>query len=460
MATPTVKVRIFNGGVQVGEVNAGVEAFTVPGLTANTTYTFTVRAVDAEGLVSPDSNTITVTTSTAPPTTINSPTGLNVQDVTQTAATLTWTWTKGQALDVDDFQVRTRVHGASTWSTPQTIAKTARSAPLTGLSAGTAYEAEVTARHTTPATSSAPVIVPFTTTAAPTTVAPVTDLDEVTHTQTAITVSWAWVQDGGLAATGFDVSYRTPPATGTWSTAVNLGAVLRQYQFTGLTAATDYELRVVAKAGATESTPTTITDRTLDPVAPPVPGNLTLTESGTPDSTDHRVDWSWDAPAGGADEYELEWGSQWGPDPEYTSSQKQAGTTFGLVDAASGAVYSGRVRARKGTLWSTWSAKKTLSTTSNVIAEPANVQLEPSLNDATHVGISFYQLATGIVPTTFECYAKNQHHGRRSYLPFAGSKQYKWAVQVDQQANDWIMALTATKGSESSSTATIFGDNT
>jgi hypothetical protein len=57
--------RVLRNGVQVG-TPAGT-TFGDTGLTANTTYTYVVRAVDAAGNVSGDSNTITPTTLDVPP---------------------------------------------------------------------------------------------------------------------------------------------------------------------------------------------------------------------------------------------------------------------------------------------------------------------------------------------------------------------------------------------------------
>jgi endoglucanase len=83
--------RILEGATQVGTSTA--TSFTVTSLAPSTTHTYTVRAVDAAGNVSADSNAVTVTTDpamidTQPPT---APTTLAVASKTSTSVSLTWT---------------------------------------------------------------------------------------------------------------------------------------------------------------------------------------------------------------------------------------------------------------------------------------------------------------------------------------------------------------------------------
>jgi chitodextrinase len=83
--------RILEGATQVGTGTA--TSFTVTGLAPSTTHTYTVRAVDAAGNISADSNAVIVTTDpavtdTQPPT---APTTLAVASKTSTSVSLTWT---------------------------------------------------------------------------------------------------------------------------------------------------------------------------------------------------------------------------------------------------------------------------------------------------------------------------------------------------------------------------------
>lgn len=57
---------IFNSGVQIADTNSSNTTYQLTGLTANTGYALTIRAYDAAGNVSGDSNTINITTASIP----------------------------------------------------------------------------------------------------------------------------------------------------------------------------------------------------------------------------------------------------------------------------------------------------------------------------------------------------------------------------------------------------------
>lgn len=63
------KYRIYRNGSQIAEVNAPATSYGVTGLTPSTQYSFYVRAVDAAGNISNNSNTATATTQAAADTT-------------------------------------------------------------------------------------------------------------------------------------------------------------------------------------------------------------------------------------------------------------------------------------------------------------------------------------------------------------------------------------------------------
>lgn len=58
--------RIYHGGNLVGSVSGSTRIYTVTGLSPNTSYTFTVRAIDAAGNESAVSNTVQATTASGP----------------------------------------------------------------------------------------------------------------------------------------------------------------------------------------------------------------------------------------------------------------------------------------------------------------------------------------------------------------------------------------------------------
>ncbi|SFT14088.1 Chitodextrinase [Zhouia amylolytica] len=82
--------QVFQDGVSIG-LSGGNTTFNVSGLTANTSYDFTVFARDAAGNVSPSSNVHTVTTLNAADTQApTAPTNLSSNNTTSTSTTLSW----------------------------------------------------------------------------------------------------------------------------------------------------------------------------------------------------------------------------------------------------------------------------------------------------------------------------------------------------------------------------------
>ncbi|WP_248926755.1 S8 family serine peptidase [Paenibacillus hamazuiensis] len=77
---------IYNGTTLIG--SSTTNSYKVTGLLASTSYTFTVKAKDAEGNVSNPSNTVFVYIDISPPT---APTNLVITNKTTTSADLTWT---------------------------------------------------------------------------------------------------------------------------------------------------------------------------------------------------------------------------------------------------------------------------------------------------------------------------------------------------------------------------------
>ena len=84
---------VFSGGSAAVASTTGATSVTVSGLAANTTYTFTVKALDAAGNRSTASSAFSTTTSpqstdtTAP----SAPSGLKSTGVTSSSVSLTWT---------------------------------------------------------------------------------------------------------------------------------------------------------------------------------------------------------------------------------------------------------------------------------------------------------------------------------------------------------------------------------
>jgi trimeric autotransporter adhesin len=110
----------------------------VTGLTASTSYTFSVKAKDAAGNVSPSSNIVNVTTLAPPDTQApTAPSNLTASNITQTSVSLSWTASTDN-VGVTGYDV---YQGSSVI---QTV--TGTSASVTGLTANTAYSFSVKAR--------------------------------------------------------------------------------------------------------------------------------------------------------------------------------------------------------------------------------------------------------------------------------------------------------------------------
>lgn len=124
---------VYNGSTLVATVTG--TSYTVTGLTSNTAYTFTVKAVDAAGNVSPASNAVSVTT--APVVVDNqaptAPTGLHIMG-TPTSSSVNLMWSAStDNVGVTGYQI---FKGSTLVAT---VSGTTLEYTVTGLSASTAY---------------------------------------------------------------------------------------------------------------------------------------------------------------------------------------------------------------------------------------------------------------------------------------------------------------------------------
>lgn len=132
---------VYNGSTLAVTVNGSTLTAVVSSLTANTAYTFTVKAKDAAGNISPASNVVTVTTD-APPSDITAPTApanLAVSAKTQTSVTLTW------GASTDNVGVTAYdVYNGSTLAA--SVNGTSLSAVISSLTANTTYTFTIKAK--------------------------------------------------------------------------------------------------------------------------------------------------------------------------------------------------------------------------------------------------------------------------------------------------------------------------
>ena len=129
--------KIYKNGSYFTSVASGT-SYTVNSLTPTTTYTFYVTAYDAAGNNSSASNTISVTTNSAPDTEDpTAPTSLTTSDITETTLNLSWSASTDN-VGVSEYQV---FKGGAYYATTTNL-----SYSVTGLTAATAYTFYVKAK--------------------------------------------------------------------------------------------------------------------------------------------------------------------------------------------------------------------------------------------------------------------------------------------------------------------------
>jgi len=145
---------IYNGATVVGTV--ATTSYQVTGLTASTSYLFSVKAKDAAANISASSNTVNATTLTPPDTTApTAPTNLVASNTTETSIDLNWT----AATD------NVAVTGYDVYNGAAIIASVATTSyQVTGLTAATSYTFSVKAKDAAGNISSASNTVNATTT--------------------------------------------------------------------------------------------------------------------------------------------------------------------------------------------------------------------------------------------------------------------------------------------------------
>lgn len=151
---------IYQGGVLKTTVT-GTSA-SVSGLTASTTYSFTIKAKDAAGNLSVSSNNLNITTSTGADTSApTAPTNVIASNITSNSLTISWT-ASSDNIGVTGYDI---YQGSSLKTSA-----TGTSASITGLTASTAYSFSVKAKDGAGNTSASSATLNITTTAATATI--------------------------------------------------------------------------------------------------------------------------------------------------------------------------------------------------------------------------------------------------------------------------------------------------
>src|SRR5438552_124711 len=258
---------VRRNGVQVATPTT--TSFAVTGLSAATTYSYTVAARDAAGNISPNSASVSITIAdTTPPTT---PTGLTAAVAGLTAANLSWNASTDN-VGVTGYIVR---RNGVQIATPTTT-----SFADTGLSDGTTYSYTVAARdaagNISPNSASVSITTPDTT--PPSTPSGLTG---AAAGSTGANLSWS-ASTYNVGVTGYivrrnGVQVATPATT--------------SFADTGLSAATTYSYTVAARDAAGNISPNsaTATVTIADTTPPTTPSGLTAAAAG---STGANLSWS------------------------------------------------------------------------------------------------------------------------------------------------------------------------
>ena len=267
---------VYQGSTNLGTVT-GTSA-NITGLTAATSYTFSVKAKDAAGNESAASNAVNFTTASGADTQApTAPTSLSASNVTQTTADLSWN-ASSDNVGVTGYDV---YQGSTNIGTV-----TGTSANITGLTASTSYTFSVKAKDAAGNESASSNTVNVTTLSGADTQAPTapTSLSASNVTQTTVDLSWSASSDN-VGVTGYDV----------YQGATNIMSVTgTSASITGLTASTSYAFSVIAKdaAGNTSSSSNTVNVTTNSAGG----GSTVLNESYFESGWDGWVD-------GGSDSY-------------------------------------------------------------------------------------------------------------------------------------------------------------
>jgi alpha-tubulin suppressor-like RCC1 family protein len=265
-----------------------VDSCSFSGITAGDSYTFTVSATNSigTGSASEPSNPAVPLGPPSAPTQVIASVGLS-------AVRLTWAGpTSDGGSPVTGAVVRYSSDGGLSWTSPDSCSSVWESCLVTGLTGGTTYTFEVAWVNSVGTGS-------FSQGLSATPSGPPSAPSGVSAASGNGTVSLSWTapsSNGGLAITGYAVSY-SPNSGTTWSTATSdTASTSTSYTVTGLTNGTAYVFDVAAiNAAGTGSYSTTSTAVTPSTV-PGAPTGATATAG----SSQASVTWTAPASTGGS----------------------------------------------------------------------------------------------------------------------------------------------------------------
>ena len=299
----------------------------ITGLSANTTYHFRLKAVNAGGESPYATLAPPVTTLPGPPTL------LPATAIAQTTLTLNWTAPGGT---LTGYQLRYSTNPDPSGATPVAVDAGATSFAVTGLSQNTTYYFQLTALNGTGASLPSNVLSVQTLPDAP---AAPTNLAATSPSQTGLTLTWT---PPGGPIDGYTLEYSTDPAFASNVTTLNPAGSATSQAITGLTANTTYHFRLRAtNAGGTSPNSAVLSLPTL-PDAPTslAVGNIAQT----------TLTLTWTAPGGTLTGYDLQRATDAGFTVNVTSVPVTGTpTTTDVGGLAANTTYFFRLRALNAT---------------------------------------------------------------------------------------------------------------
>ena len=294
---------VTTGWMDIMSSDAMTARYTVTELTAETMYTFAIRAKNTVGVSA--EVTETATTAAAPTTPPAVPSGLLAPPAETTSNSVGLTWTAAatdaaiSAYQVKVSSVATGATGVMDWMDIMNSDVMTASHTVTGLTAETAYTFAIRAQNA--AGDGDAATIDATTTAVELPGAP-TALTAGTPTSTTVPLTWTVATTGG-DATAFQ--FKVSNADGSeiitdWTDIMNSDAMTERYTVTGLTAETMYTFAIHAKnsAGVSDEVTETATTAAAPTSPPDAPSGLLAPAAET---TSTSVGLTWTAAATDAD---------------------------------------------------------------------------------------------------------------------------------------------------------------
>ncbi len=277
-------------------------SFNDTGLSAGTSYSYQVRAVDATGNLGVYSNIASVTTPAAPDTQAPAaPTGLTAISVSTNQVNLSWTASTDN-VGVSGYQID-RCQGTGCTTFVQITTSTTTGLSDTGLAATTTYRYQVRATDAAGNVSTNSNIVTATTQTVPDTTSPSAPSGLAAIAASGVEISLAWTAaTDDVGVTGYRVE--RCQGAGCTNFAQIATPTITSVNDTGLTASTSYSYRVLATdaagnlsgysnvASATTSPPGPTVSLAANPTSVASGGSATLTWSST-DATSCLATGAW-----------------------------------------------------------------------------------------------------------------------------------------------------------------------